>query len=157
MKTLRGRVTLLASFKYSVPPDIYLFRVNNENIKTMGEICSNLGINGTSEQRQNYVIDVFLMFLLLILSRFFTLFRCFHCWLWKSKCQVGWLWWLLSVRVASCWEFYIALLKLCTTNWNESGSVSYQTNLCWGFPVSYNTYIKFKIWYRFVNNTDLNT
>ena len=157
MKTLRGRVTLLASFKYSVPPDIYSFSVNNENTKTMGEICSNLGINGTSEQRQNYIIDVFQMFLLLILSRFFTLFRCFHCWLWKSKVSGSVIVMTFVSCVASCWEFYIALLKLCTTNWNESGSVSYQTNLCWGFPVSYNTYIKFKIWYRFVNDTDLNT
>ena len=33
--------------------------------------------------------NVVLVFLLLNLNRFQTLFQCFYCWLWTSKCQLG--------------------------------------------------------------------
>ena len=35
------------------------------------------------------VIDLILVSLLLTCNRFYTLFCCFHCWLWTSKCQLG--------------------------------------------------------------------
>ena len=35
------------------------------------------------------VIDVVLVSWLLTLSRFYTLFWCFHCWLWICKCRLG--------------------------------------------------------------------
>ena len=42
---------------------IYLFKVNNGNTRATCEICSKLIIK--------------------------TLFWCFHCWLWTSKCRLG--------------------------------------------------------------------
>ena len=35
------------------------------------------------------VNDVVLVYLLLTLNKFHTLFWCFHCWLWTSKCLLG--------------------------------------------------------------------
>ena len=62
------------------PTGIYLFEVNNRNSRTMWEICLNLTIN---------INDVVLVSSVLTLNRFHTLFWCFHCWLWISKCQLG--------------------------------------------------------------------
>ena len=51
------------------PSNIYLFKVNNGNTKTISEICSSLIIK-TPERR----IDIVLTSLLLILNKFLTLF-----------------------------------------------------------------------------------
>ena len=68
-----------------VPPaDIYLFKVNNENTRTMCGIFSKLTIN-TTEQRQWLRFG----FLWITLNRFLTLFWFFYCWLWTSICQLG--------------------------------------------------------------------
>ena len=37
----------------------------------------------------NEVTDVALVSLLITLNRFYTLFWCFYCWLWTSKCRLG--------------------------------------------------------------------
>ena len=66
------------------PIDIYLFKFNNGNTRTMCEICSKLTI-----QTSNTSIDIVLESLLLTLNKFHTLFWCFHCWLWISKCWLG--------------------------------------------------------------------
>ena len=49
---------------------------------------------------QNGVADVVLVFLLFILSRYYTLVRCFYCWLWISKCRLGcgyFIWWFRNL------------------------------------------------------------
>ena len=68
------------SVRLMSPTGIYLFEVNNRNSRTMWEICLNLTIN---------INDVVLVSSMLTLNRFHTLFWCFHCWLWISKCQLG--------------------------------------------------------------------
>ena len=89
------------------PADIYLFKVNIENTRTMCEICSMLTIK-TPEQCHGEVLlqpatllkvtlfyDVVLMSLLLTFNRFHklpcfnTLLWCSHCWLRTSKCWLG--------------------------------------------------------------------
>ena len=63
-------------------------QVNDANTRAMYESCSKLTIK-TPEHRQNTVNDAVLVSLLLTLSRFYSLSWYFHCWLWKSKCQLG--------------------------------------------------------------------
>ena len=69
-------------------PDIYLFKVNNENTKAMCEICSKTG-----------VIDVVLVSLLLTLNMFQVFICCFHCRLWTSKCWFGKFWLLFAFLI----------------------------------------------------------
>ena len=66
----------------SYPTDIYLFKVNNKNTKTMCEICSKLTIKKNSD-----VINVLMSFSL-TMNIFHTLTWCYYCWLWKSKCRL---------------------------------------------------------------------
>ena len=66
------------------PTGIYLFTVNNRNARTMCETCSKLTIK-TPEQCQWRRSGVFIA----SLKRFHTLFWCFYCWLWTSKCFLG--------------------------------------------------------------------
>ena len=40
-------------------------------------------------RHQQDVVDVFLVSLLLFWNRFQTLFWCIHCWIWTSKCRLG--------------------------------------------------------------------
>ena len=68
---------------YSFPASIYFFKLNNRNTRTMPKICSKLAIN----RRQCIV----LVSLLLTLNRFHVLFWYFHCWLWTSKCRLGYI------------------------------------------------------------------
>ena len=74
-------ITLL---DFSNPAAIYLFKVNNGNTRTMCEICSKLTIN-ISKQCYWHRFGVFIV----NMNRFHTLFLCFHCWLWTSKCRLG--------------------------------------------------------------------
>ena len=55
--------------------DIYLFKVNNGNTKTLCGICSNLTMKRPS--------------LLLTLNRFYLLVWCLHCWLSTRTCRVN--------------------------------------------------------------------
>ena len=48
--------------------------------------CSKLAVE-TPEHWE--ISGIILASLLLTLSRFHTLFWCFHCWLWTNKCQLG--------------------------------------------------------------------
>ena len=48
--------------------------------------CSKLAVE-TPEHWE--ISGIILVSLLLTLSRFHTLFWCFHCWLWTNKCQLG--------------------------------------------------------------------
>ena len=64
----------------TIPAGIYLFKMNNGNIRTMCEICSDF-TKMTPERRQWRRSGV----LLLTLNRFHILFWCFYCWLWTSK------------------------------------------------------------------------
>ena len=41
-----------------------------------------------NKRHLNDVIDAILVDLLFILNRFHTLFWCFHCWFWTSKCRL---------------------------------------------------------------------
>ena len=55
----------------SLPASIYLIKVNIESIKTMCEICSKL------------------IMISLTFNKFNKLLKCFHWWLWTSKCWLG--------------------------------------------------------------------
>ena len=57
------------------------------------------------------VMDVVLLSLLLTLNRLHTLFWCFHCWVWTSKCQL--LQKVTSAKNNCCQEAYPALLQTC--------------------------------------------
>ena len=59
------------------PANIYLFQVNNRNIRKRCEICLKLTIKTP---------DIVLVVLLSTLNIFHTFFRCFYCWLWTNKC-----------------------------------------------------------------------
>ena len=62
------------NLKVTLPVSIYLYKVNNENTRTMREICSILTIK--IPERHHWPN----------LNRFHTLFWCFHCWLWTASC-----------------------------------------------------------------------
>ena len=59
---------------------INLFKVSNRNTRAMCEICLELII-----KTPEHVIIVVLVFLLLTLNWFHTLFSFFYCWLWTSN------------------------------------------------------------------------
>ena len=63
--------------------NIYLFKVNNGNI------------------RKRHDIDVFLVFLSLTLNIFHTFFWCFFCWLWTSKCSLESMIWIKIMNIFS--------------------------------------------------------
>ena len=72
--------------KYVIDPTrIYLFRVNNENSRTMCGLCLKL----TIKRHQRDTSDVVLVTCLLALKRFRKLFWYFYCWLWASTGQLG--------------------------------------------------------------------
>ena len=56
--------------------NIYLFKVNNWNIRKRGEICSKLIIKRAEPRQWRH-----LLFLLWTLNIFHTFFWCFYCWL----------------------------------------------------------------------------
>ena len=60
--------------------NIYFFKANNGNARTIGRICSKL---------TNEVNNVILVSLLLTLNIFGTLFWCLHSWLWTSEYWMG--------------------------------------------------------------------
>ena len=59
---------------------IYLFKVSNGNTRRMYEICSKLTIEALERRHWHHSG---------VLNRFHTLFWCFYCWLWTSKCRLG--------------------------------------------------------------------
>ena len=61
-----------------IPAGIYLLKVNNENTRMIFGICSEFDL-----------IDVVLVYLLLTLNRFYTLFLFFNCGLWIGNYQLG--------------------------------------------------------------------
>ena len=68
-----------AMFKVWInPADFYLFKVNNENTKTMYVICSNLTIK--TQERQHWCRSGILIVNSEHIS-YFTFFSCFYCWL----------------------------------------------------------------------------
>ena len=69
--TLNGLIEINYCFVFIFPAGIYLFKVNNGNIRTMYKNCSKLTIKATGQ-----VIDVVLVHLLLALNRFHTFFSC---------------------------------------------------------------------------------
>ena len=76
-----------------------MFEVNNRNARTICKICLKLTIKTSRRRHEDTrmtsmtslrcLYDVALVYLLLTLSRFHILLRCFHCCLWTSK------WWLI--------------------------------------------------------------
>ena len=65
------------------PFNIYLFKVNNSNTRERCELCSKLTIK-TPERRRHR-----LLFLLLTLNIFYTLFKSLFRWIWTSKMLAG--------------------------------------------------------------------
>ena len=63
---------IILEMSYHYPADIYLLKVNNRNSRTRCEICSKLAIKIPEH-------GVVLVFLLLTLNIFHTLFWCFYC------------------------------------------------------------------------------
>ena len=68
---------------YINPADIYLFKINNVNTRSMHGIRSKL--IKTAEWKD--AINVVSVSFLLTLNRFHTLFQCFHCWIWNAGCR----------------------------------------------------------------------
>ena len=67
------------------PTGIYLLKVNNRNTRARFEICTKLTIKTPERchsRRSDDVIYVVLVYLLLTLNIFHTLFWCFYCLLW---------------------------------------------------------------------------
>ena len=63
------------------PVNIYLFKVNNRNIRERSEICSKLTIKAPEQRswrRSSVVIVNF--------EHSSHIFYCFYCWLWTRKC-----------------------------------------------------------------------
>ena len=98
MPTGRAKQHQLASvLRLTYSAGIYLFKVNNGNIKKRCEICSKLTIKTpnqiqwlwTNLQDIFKVSEVVLVFSMLTLNRFDKLFWCFHCWFWTGKCVLG--------------------------------------------------------------------
>ena len=83
-KNILWRSCKVAWTKWNYSAGIYLFKVDNENTRTVCEIYTKLTI-----RLQNEVIDIVLVFLLLTLNRFHTLLWYFHYWLWPNKCWLG--------------------------------------------------------------------
>ena len=81
------------SFTDHFPEGIYLFKVNNENPRTMLEIYIKLAFS---------VNDVVMVSLLLNLNRFHRLFCCSLRWLWTSKWRLG-----LSFMVVDIFSFMV--------------------------------------------------
>ena len=73
-----------------VPAGIYLLKVNNRNTRARCEICSKLTIKTP---------DHHLVFLLLILNNFHTLFLCFYCQLWTCNCRLGCLYLCIGFHI----------------------------------------------------------
>ena len=69
-----------ANTLWKYQPGIYLFKVNKRNTRKICEICSKLTIKTRHENS-----------LYLTLNRFHTLFWCFYCWLWTSKCRLSYI------------------------------------------------------------------
>ena len=84
------------------PTNIYLLKVNSWNTRKSCEICPKLTVTPERRHCRNLFLmklqawrprtlwkrdsntDVVLVFLLLTLNTFHTLFQCFYCWLWSS-------------------------------------------------------------------------
>ena len=62
----------ILGFSWTHPAGIYLFKVNKRSTRTKCEVN-----------------DVVLVSILFTLNKFHTLFCCFCCWLWTSKCRLG--------------------------------------------------------------------
>ena len=58
---------------------------------------------------KNTITDFVLVSSLLHLSRFYTLFRCFHCWIWTSKCRLG--------KCCPDFELLFPILRLIVVPW----------------------------------------
>ena len=71
----------------SNPACIYLFKISNVNTKIMCEIWSMLKIKTSQD-----IIDVILVYSWLALNSSHVLLWRFHCWLWRSRCQLRNLW-----------------------------------------------------------------
>ena len=79
----------------SLPTGIYLLQVDNG--KT---------VQSYEQRHQNHVIDVIMVSISSILNRFHTLYWCFHCWIWKSKSQLG-----MQSRWSSNWIALVTALN----------------------------------------------
>ena len=67
------------------PTGVWLFKVYNENLRTLREICSKLTIKNLEQQIN--VIDIILISFVLTLNRFHRMFWYFSCQLWTSQGQ----------------------------------------------------------------------
>ena len=99
------------------PVSIYVFKVNNGNNRTMREICSNWKIE--TPERPNWLRSD--MFLLLTFFRFYTLFCCSHCSLWRTKFLVWTSWFncpaniylskVNNIKIRKCEKFSTLTIK----------------------------------------------
>ena len=67
---------------WKVPSNIHSFKFNNGDTRIMHQICSKL----TSKKLGWRYWPLSVVFIVVALNIFHTLFCCFHCWVWKSKC-----------------------------------------------------------------------
>ena len=81
LKSVKFQLKCLFWAESYLTADVFLFKVNNRNIRKRCEIYSKLTI-----KHKNDVTGVLLVFLLLTLNIFHVFFWCFYCWLWRGKC-----------------------------------------------------------------------
>ena len=106
-------IQISLKLNHSCPASIYLFKVDNGNIRTMCEICLKLTVK-TPERRQWCHSGVFIV----DFNRFHTFFWCFHCWLWTSKCRQGATIKTLSplYRLLDCHCWWLPRLQIAPTS-----------------------------------------
>ena len=111
-------------YNSTYPSSIYLFEVNNENIGTTCEICSNLTIK--------------------TLNIFHNLLYCFYTWLWTSKYQ--------PVKVkCEYWSRHASKICLNTLKFFTENCKTYR-NLAKPTSVSKLTPVRFYSSVKFINN-----
>ena len=131
-----------------VLPPINLFKANNGNTKTMCEILS------------NDVTDVILLSLLLILKRFHTLFKCFHCPLWTGKYRLGGCWLKIKfthTKMISCVRKIVLNFVLAKLIWTTPKRWYVLTNVVPFWAVTVETFLMFLWnWRSFFKNNQNN-
>ena len=93
-----------------------LLKINNGNTRLITQICSKLRIK-SPERRHWHHPGVFIVNFEIdyALNLFHTFFWCFHCWLWTSKCRLGY----------ESYHIRIFLVHTCTKNIRELSSVTF--------------------------------
>ena len=111
---------------YRVPPSIYLFNVNDENI-IMSETCSKLRMKTSLTRHEITGVD--LVSLLLTFNRFDTFCWYFHGSLWTSKCWLRYDKVYSSIYLSNRFLRRSQILPICIVNIEELFSNNFDVSL----------------------------